>query len=86
MPDPVDHRNTVTIVVLAARALHGQPIREAIEQAERALAVGCLSHPTAWMQNHEKLEEDVEMLRAALPLVALAEKLAKGQTEEPADG
>lgn len=53
------------------------------DHAQCSLDIGCLFHPTAWIENHKKLEEDIETLRAALPLVRLARKL-RGASKQPA--
>jgi hypothetical protein len=80
--EPADHRSCVMIVAMAARALDGQPIEKAIEQAQRSLDVGAPFHPTAWIEKHKALEEDLALLRAALPLVRLVKKLrAAGKAE-----
>lgn len=45
-----------------------------IRQGERALDVGGILDPTLWRASHHKLEEDLEMLRAALPLWRLGDR------------
>jgi hypothetical protein len=78
-----DHGQCVMVVVMAARALETHDIEGAIERAKHALEIGPFFQPTAWIQNHEKLEQDIEVLRAALPLVKLAreirERIEKGE-------
>ncbi len=81
MTDPEDevrvdeHQACVRGVVLVARALDIYDIPKAIEAATRALEMGPYIDPTAWRDNHKKLEEDREMLRLALPLWELVQKL-----------
>ncbi len=76
-----DHATIVKTVVMIARTLNVYDIPKAIEAATRALELAPYIDPTAWMRNHKALEEDREMLRAALPLWRLAQKL-----EEMSDG
>jgi len=70
-----DHRACVTVVVMAARALEGYDIDGAIRAAEHSRDFGCFFSPGAWMQNVDKLREDIELLKAALPLVQLAKRI-----------
>jgi hypothetical protein len=46
-----------------------------LEAIERADAMGPLFDPTLWISNHGKMEEDREVLKAALPLWRLCQKL-----------
>ncbi len=88
-----DHAETVLHVVLAARLLHAKlhvllaarllhancdDLPVVIDKAQRALDIGPLLHPSEWIANHEKLEQDLSVLRAALPLWELAKVLAEG--------
>ncbi len=91
MTDPEDevrvdeHQACVKGVVLVARALDIYDIPKAIAAASRALEMGPYIDPTAWRDNHKKLEEDREMLRAALPLWQLVQKLKEANDGVPTE-
>ncbi len=78
-----DHQACVKTVVLLARSLDIYDIPKAIDAATRALEMGPYIDPTAWRANHRKLEEDREMLRAALPLWELVQKLKERRDGVP---
>lgn len=62
------HRSTVETVVAAARLLLMAELEEAIDAGERALAVGPIADATLFRERHTALEEDMQLLRKALPL------------------
>ncbi len=55
-------------VVTAARMMAGIDLKKVIQAGDRAIGVGCIFHPSEWIQKHEALEEDLVLLRKALPL------------------
>ena len=72
------HAEGVFAVVMAARVLSSVELERVIESAETALAVGPILDPTLYRDHAHRLEQDLELLRAALPLWQVARtKLAK---------
>ncbi len=75
--DIEDHQNAIRAAVIAAQLLAQHPIANLIEAAHRALDVGWIGDPTLWRDKHKALEEDLEILEAALPLVRLHRKITE---------
>ena len=75
MSDVPTYRAAVLAAHIAARILAQHPIRELLQDIERADAVGPLFNPTLWMEKHAAMEEDRELLQAALSLAAIGRKL-----------
>ena len=71
-----EYRQTVSQVVLVANLLAEHDIPKLLEAIERADAVGGLLDPTAWMRKHKAMDEDRQVLRAALQLYWVGKKLA----------
>lgn len=70
-----EYRAAVTGVVVCARVLNQFDIPKLLEAIERADSFGCFFDPTLWINNRGKMNEDREVLEAALPLWRLAKKL-----------
>lgn len=71
------HQGAVVATVLAARMLATtiEDLPAVIRAAERALDFGPFTDPTAWRDKHKALEQDIEMLKAALPMWQLGRRM-----------
>lgn len=74
--DIEEYRSAVQACVMAARMLSMHDIPGMLTAIERAHALGPVVDPTLWKQKCQAMEEDKEMLEAALPLLRIAKKLA----------
>ena len=72
----------VMTIIAAMRILTQLDLKSAIQDSQTALDIGPIFHPTLWRDKHQKLSEDVELMRAALPLWKYAEKLRYEKPEE----
>ena len=70
-----NHADAVKTIILLGRTLEVYDIPQLIEQGQRALDFGPFQDPTLWIQKHQALEQDLELLRAALPLATAIQKL-----------
>jgi hypothetical protein len=78
-----DYRAAVTGCVLVSRILQQYDLPALLEAIEKADAFGCFIDPALWMNNRDKMNEDREILRAALPLWQMGKRLAEmAQTKE----
>ena len=57
------------VVFQVAQGIENLP--EAIEFAERSLAIGAVRDPTLFREKHQKLEEDIAIMRAVLEVARL---------------
>lgn len=76
-----EHHEAMLLVLSAARILLAVDIGTALHRAQHALDIGPFFDPTAWMENSDKLREDIKVLAAARPLWEMARKLTTG--DEP---
>lgn len=71
----VDHRETTMMVIGAARIISVLELDIALRQAERALDMGPILDPTLWRDKHKALEQDIQILKAGLPLWRLSKEM-----------
>ncbi len=79
--DIEEYRAAVQACVMAAQILSMHDIPGMLNAIERAHALGPVVDPTLWKQKCQAMEEDREMLEAALPLVRIAKKLAAAREQ-----
>lgn len=72
-----DWQAAVVACGIAARMLGQHDIARLIAQGERALDIGPLLDPTLYREKGQALREDIEALRAALPLAKFGTKLGE---------
>lgn len=82
MTDKETYRAAVQAAVLCAKMLHQWPLPELLRDIEHAHAVGPILDPTLYRDKNSAMDEDAELLRAALPLWQIASKLAAAQPKE----
>lgn len=70
-----DHAECVKVSILLCSMLENYDIAGAIDRGQKALDHGALFHPSEWIAKHEDLEQDMKVLKAALPLANLAEQI-----------
>lgn len=70
-----EYRQHLTQIIAAARLLEHVPAEEILNSMSRADSIGPILNPTLWSQKHEAMENDGAIVRAALPLIAIARKL-----------
>lgn len=75
-----DHVECIKGAVFAAGVIDNYDMAGALERAKRALEVGPILDPTLWRDKRAALEQDIEILQAAIPLARVAERL---QQKEP---
>jgi hypothetical protein len=73
--------NAIMTIAMAARMVAQWDLEGMISRGETALGAGVFFDPTLWIQKRKALEEDLEMVRAALPLLRVAEKLGAAAVE-----
>ena len=73
----VEYQSTLKLCAIAGASLLQFDIPKMLENIDRANSVGPILNPTLWMQKHEAMEQDAELLRAALPLWQHAKKMAE---------
>ncbi len=81
-----DHQTAVMSVISAMRILRMVDLPKVLDNIERASAIGPLIDPTLYLRNGDKMHEDKDLLKAALPLWRFAKKLAEGAKEEEDGG
>lgn len=82
-----EYQAAVRGVALLVGIVQQWDLPKLLEAIEHADAVGPLFDPTAWMRKREALEQDRELLKAALPLWKLGRELiAKGVIDDPKEG
>lgn len=82
-----EYRAAVQAAVLCAKLLEQHDIPQLLRDIEHADAVGPILNPTLWMQKHGAMNEDREVLRAALALRNIGVKLARAaEVQEAASG
>lgn len=79
----ITYQSNLTTLYLLAGMVKEIPLREMLAAADHSMGIGPILDPTLWRQNHQKLQEDIELMRAVLPLHTLAQKIAP--EEEKAD-
>lgn len=77
-----EYRDALKACLFAAGMLKAFDIPKILESIDHADAVGPILDPTLWMQKSEKMREDKEIFRAALPLYQLAMKLSQRPAQE----
>lgn len=71
-----EYRAAVTQVVLAARVIGSHDLPGLLAAIETAHAVGPMLDPTLYRDSAKAMDEDADVLRAAMPLYRLAKQLA----------
>lgn len=71
-----DYRSVIMHVAMCAKLLADYDIPDLIRKINRAETVGPMLDPTLWIRKNKAMDEDKEMLKAALPLHQLGKKLA----------
>jgi hypothetical protein len=66
------YRSAVMTAALAARLLAQHNIAQLLRDIETADAIGPVLDPTLWRDKHEAMEQDREILKAALALAKFA--------------
>lgn len=74
-----DHQTCMLCVINAMRIMTLIDLPAAIANAEHSDAVAPFIDPTLWMKKHRHLKEDLELMRAALPLWREAAKFPHPQ-------
>lgn len=72
-----EYKSDLFLILMAARALAGVDVSKRIAEIERAHAIGPIVDPTLWMKKREAMEQDRDLLRAALPLAELGRRLVE---------
>lgn len=86
-PRVVEYQSAVRGVALLVNIVQQWDLPKLLEAIEHADVVGPFFDPTAWMRKREALEQDRELLQAALPLWKLGKELiAKGVIDDPKEG
>lgn len=70
-----EYREAVHTVVLCARMIAVHDLPAILESIERADIVGPMIDPTLWREKHKAMDQDREILRAALDLHAIGKQL-----------
>jgi len=70
-----EYQAAVLAAVLCAGILSEHDIPSLLAAIDSAESLGPLLDPTLWREKHQAMQEDREVLRAALPLWELAKKL-----------
>ncbi|MGH9462021.1 MAG: hypothetical protein ACRD1X_12430 [Vicinamibacteria bacterium] len=70
-----EYRDNLIMVLTSARTLLLVDVPDLLNRISRAETLGPLLDPTLWIRNHQAMEEDKELLEAALPLYNLAKML-----------
>lgn len=71
-----EYRAAVTQVALAARVIGSHDLPGLLAAIETAHAVGPMLDPTLYREGVKAMDEDADVLRAAMPLYYLAKRLA----------
>jgi hypothetical protein len=66
--NPTEYREQLKLILSAARIVACVDVPKLISDIERADVIAPLIDPTLWMTKHREMEEDRQLLEAALPL------------------
>jgi len=80
------HAQAMHVVICAARLLSVLDIPKVLREADRAEAIGPILAPSLYRSKAGALEQDVAILKAALPLWKLARELGAHQVVEQRPG
>ena len=69
------YREAVVTCALAAKMLLGHDLRGILSAIDRCDALAPITDPTLYLKNSKAMHEDEEIIRAALPLLAIGEKM-----------
>lgn len=72
-----EYRAAVTQVVMAARVIGSHDLPGLLAAIETSHAVGPMLDPTLYRDAAKAMDEDADVLRAAMPLYRLAERLER---------
>jgi hypothetical protein len=70
-----EYRTAITTIALCARMIAEHDLPKLLADIEHADSVGPILDPTLWRDKHRAMEQDREILKAALPLHTLAKKM-----------
>ena len=79
---PEEYKSQLLLVASAAKTLIFIDVRDLLDKINRADTMGPIMDPTLWMKNHGKMDEDKEMLEAALPLWRWGKEMEKRAQED----
>jgi len=82
----IEFQGAVHSAVLCAKLLQAHDLPAMLAAIEHADAIGPLADPTLWNQNHKAMQQDREVLEAALPLWQLGKKLDAPMGEPAEEG
>lgn len=71
-----EYQATVKHVALMAQLLAGLDIPAILAAIDRAGAIGPILDPTLYREKNQAMEEDAELLRAAIPLRTFGKRFA----------
>lgn len=69
-----EYRANLLLIHMAARTIAKMDIPKMLDDIERSHAIGPMLDPTLYRDKRKAMEEDAELLRAALPLYKLGRK------------
>lgn len=72
-----EYQSAIVAVRIAATMLAQHELTEILRAIEFADSFGPVLDPTLWRDKHEAMEQDREVLKAALPLWKLGRKFAE---------
>lgn len=70
-----DYQSAMVSCILAAKDLIGHDLPDILAQIDKAETIGPFLDPTLYRQKAKAMEEDKQMLEAALPLWKMGKKL-----------
>jgi len=73
--DKTEYMTTLSSVSVAMGLLADTDIPAVLQAIANADAIGPIFNPTLWMEKHRAMDENKELLEAALPLWRMAQKL-----------
>jgi len=76
---PKEWRDLIKFLASQASLMEMLPLDEALAAANKADALGPILDPTLYREKQRALDEDRELIRAALPLWSYGRKLAGGR-------
>lgn len=71
---PEEYRDQLILIANAARIISMVDVPDFLNRIERAHALGAVLDPTLYRKNVEAMDQDKELLEAALPLWRLANR------------
>ncbi len=81
-----EYRHAIIILTAGARVIAGIDVPTLLQAIEYADGLGPLLDPTLWRDKHQAMEEDRQLLRAALPLHHFGKMLLEKFPVDPTQG